>query len=78
MDLTQLADLGEFIGGVAVLLTLAYLAVQVRQGAAAQRAATELAAGDAIQNSVNRWSAYRQMITGEATGAVSMAIAIRT
>ncbi len=70
MDLTQLADLGEFIGGVAVLLTLAYLAVQVRQGAAAQRAATELAAGDAIQNSVNRWSAYRQMITGEATGAV--------
>ena len=31
MDLTQLADLGEFIGGVAVLVTLVYLAVQVRQ-----------------------------------------------
>lgn len=31
MDLSQLADLGEFIGGVAVLVTLIYLAVQVRQ-----------------------------------------------
>jgi hypothetical protein len=31
MDLTQLANLGEFIGGVAVLVTLIYLAVQVRQ-----------------------------------------------
>ncbi len=30
MDLTQLANLGEFIGGVAVLATLIYLAVQVR------------------------------------------------
>jgi hypothetical protein len=31
MDLTQLANLGEFIGGVAVLVTLIYLAVQVHQ-----------------------------------------------
>lgn len=29
MELTQLANLGEFIGGVAVLVTLIYLAVQV-------------------------------------------------
>ena len=39
MDLTQLANLGEFIGGIgsvvgglAVLVTLIYLALQVRQG----------------------------------------------
>ena len=31
MDLSQLADLGEFIGGVAVLVTLVYLAAQIRQ-----------------------------------------------
>ncbi len=31
MDLTQLANLGEFIGGLAVLVTLIYLALQVRQ-----------------------------------------------
>ena len=30
MDLTQLANLGEFIGGITVLVTLVYLAVQVR------------------------------------------------
>ncbi len=31
MNLEQLADLGEFIGGVAVLATLLYLAAQLRQ-----------------------------------------------
>ena len=30
MDLAQLANLGEFIGGVAVLVTLVYLASQIR------------------------------------------------
>ena len=37
MDLTQLANLGEFIGDVAVLVTLVYLAFQLRQGTAALR-----------------------------------------
>ena len=31
MNLAQLADLGEFIGGVAVVATQVYLALQVRQ-----------------------------------------------
>ena len=31
MDLAQLANLGEFIGGIAVLATLVYLALQVKQ-----------------------------------------------
>ena len=31
MDLSQLANLGEFIGGVAVLVTLIYLGTQVKQ-----------------------------------------------
>ena len=40
MDLTQLANLGEFVGGVAVLVTLIYLARQVRHGTrVAQQAA---------------------------------------
>lgn len=45
MDLTQLAHLGEFVGGIgsvvggiAVLVTLIYLALQVRQNTAAQKA----------------------------------------
>ena len=35
MDLATLANLGEFIGGIAVLVTLIYLAIQIRQGTAA-------------------------------------------
>ena len=31
MDLTQLANLGEFIGGLAVLVTLVYLTFQIKQ-----------------------------------------------
>ena len=37
MDLAQLANLGEFIGGVAVLVTLIYLALQVRDSTNEQR-----------------------------------------
>ena len=37
MDLAQLANLGEFIGGAAVLVTLIYLAVQVRSNGREQR-----------------------------------------
>ncbi len=48
MDLTQLANLGEFIGGVAVLVTLVYLAAQVRQGTRVQQQANELAKADAM------------------------------
>ena len=43
MDLTQLANLGEFIGGVAVLITLIYLVIQVRRGNADSRASARQA-----------------------------------
>ena len=52
MDLTQLANLGEFIGGIAVLATLMYLALEVRRG----RANAEAASVDALAsgwNSIN-------------------------
>ncbi len=54
MDLTQLANLGEFVGGVAVLITLVYLAVQLRQS-------NEMAKANAIHRAVNTWSAERRM-----------------
>ncbi len=47
MELSQLADLGEFIGGIAVLVTLLYLIVQVRQNTDQLRQATEVAQGTA-------------------------------
>jgi len=39
VNLAQLANLGEFVGGIAVLVTLVYLVVQVRQGNSNSRAA---------------------------------------
>ena len=47
MDLTQLANLGEFVGGLAVLATLVYLVIQVRQNTEQIRQATEVARGTA-------------------------------
>ena len=44
MDLTQLANLGEFIGGVAVLVTLIYLAAELRRS----RLANEVASVEAL------------------------------
>lgn len=49
MDLTQLANLGEFIGGVAVLVTLVYLVIQLRQNNVNIRAA-------ARQSLLENWS----------------------
>ena len=40
MDIMELGAIGELVGGVAVLVTLVYLAVQVRHGAKATRYAT--------------------------------------
>ena len=47
MELGRLADLGEFVGGVAVLVTLLYLVIQVRQNTAQLHQATEVARGSA-------------------------------
>ena len=59
MDLTQLANLGEFIGGVAVLVTLIYLAVQVRQSAQAQEHANRLARARAVGEENQGYSSWR-------------------
>ena len=40
MGLSQLADLGELLGGVAVVASLVYLAVQIRQNTRTVRAST--------------------------------------
>jgi len=43
MTITELGALGEFVGAIAVVVTLAYLAVQVRQSKLVTLAATEFA-----------------------------------
>ena len=50
MDLTQLANLGEFIGGVAVIASLIYVGVQVRQNTSAVRANAAQSFADSINS----------------------------
>ncbi len=62
MDLTQLANLGEFIGGVAVLVTLVYLAVQTRQTRAAAEETAKFASVGGSLASVERYGHWREMV----------------
>ena len=45
MDIMELGAIGELVGGVAVIATLIYLAIQVRQSNNLARGAAELEAG---------------------------------
>lgn len=68
MDLDQLANLGEFIGGVAVVATLLYLVVQVRQTNSNSRASARQALVDNWSNTIGDLASSRERcrIAGEA------------
>ena len=48
VDLDQLANIGEFLGGIAVIVSLVYLAAQIRQNTNSLRASTFQAATDSV------------------------------
>jgi len=50
MTLSELGNLGEAIGGIAVLVSLVYLAIQIRQNTKATRASTLLGLTNAWQD----------------------------
>jgi hypothetical protein len=52
MSLQDLANLGEFIGGIAVIVSLVYLAIQIRQNTQSLRAATFQTVADSISELV--------------------------
>ena len=70
MDLNQLAQLGEFIGGVGVFATLIYLTIQVRHSNALQNTAAQLARAEANDKSSRGWSVWRQMLTNSELSAI--------
>ena len=58
MDLDALGNVGDFLGGVGVVVTLVYLAAQIRQNTAQLRANAEslrIAALDETQRSISHW-----------------------
>ncbi len=73
MDLTQLANLGEFIGGVAVLVTLVYLAVQTRQARAAAEQTARFAAEEHLVANVSAYAQWRDLAVSNPGIAEAMA-----
>jgi predicted Zn-dependent protease len=50
MDLSALADLGDFLSGIAVIVSLIYLAAQIRQNTRTLRAASFQALSDSLSD----------------------------
>ena len=70
MNIMELGAIGELVGGVAVIASLVYVGLQVRQSASVQRLTAQYAAGAAIQASADGWSVFRRMIAQESVGGV--------
>ena len=56
MTLEDLGNLGEFIASIGVLITLIYLAIQIRQNTEATKIQTRQAISEAQFAKLNRWS----------------------
>jgi len=71
MDLTStaqlLGNLGEFIGGVAVLVTIIYLAIQVRHGAEELRANTAQSKTAALRESYGQYQQWTEVFFSDPT-----------
>ena len=63
MGLSELAQIGEFIGGVAVLITLVYLAIQVRQNTAAMMRTSARQTSLQTSNAVRAQVDYADLIS---------------
>jgi len=63
--LEQLGNLGDFVGGVAVLVTLAYLAIQIRQNTEQVKIGSELARADTWARSVESFSNFRALLISD-------------
>lgn len=58
MDLRTLADLGEFLGGIGVIVSVLYLAIQIRDSTASQRS-------ENYARSLERMAALQQAMAGD-------------
>ncbi len=61
MELAQLAQIGEFLGGLSVLLTMMYLAIQVRSNTKAVRAAAAQETHDALSQGYLQLAQAREL-----------------
>jgi hypothetical protein len=63
--LDTLGNLGDFVGGIAVLVTLIYLAIQIRQNTAQVKIASDIARTDTYARSVESFSQFRSLLVSD-------------
>lgn len=63
--LDTLGNLGDFVGGIAVLVTLIYLAIQIRQNTAQVKMASDIARTDTYARSVDSFSYFRGLLISD-------------
>ncbi len=60
MTISELGSLGEFLGSIAVVITLVYLSTQLRQNTRAIRAAATQALDQSVTQNIAMWSTSRE------------------
>ena len=60
MTISELGSLGEFLGSIAVVITLIYLSTQLRQNTRAIRAAAIQALDQSVTQNIAMWSTNRE------------------
>ena len=63
--LEQLGNIGDFVGGLAVLVTLVYLAIQIRQNTDQLKVGSEIARTEAYARGVESFSGFRSLIISD-------------
>ncbi len=66
MSIVELGALGEFVGALAVVATLIYLALQIRQNSAMLEQNHEFSRASILQESNVMYSTFRGLIAGDA------------
>ena len=66
MSIMELGALGEFVGAFAVVVTLIYLALQIRQNSAMLEQNHEFSRASILQESNAMYSTFRGLIAGDA------------
>ena len=60
MTISELGSLGEFLGSIAVVITLVYLSTQLRQNTRAVRAAATQALDQSVTQNIAMWASSRE------------------
>jgi hypothetical protein len=66
MSIMELGALGEFVGAFAVVATLIYLALQIRQNSAMLKQNHEFSRASILQESNVMYSTFRGLVAGDA------------